>query len=67
MNKTALKGWLTIAYHDLQSAKILYEAEHYTDSIGNDLAQAIEKILKAIIAYKNQRFQKLMICLNCIK
>ena len=47
MNKTSAKEWLVIAFHDLQSAKILYEANHYTDSIGNDLQQSIEKILKS--------------------
>ncbi|MCF6331155.1 MAG: HEPN domain-containing protein [Sulfurimonas sp.] len=42
MNETASIEWLTIAYHDFRSAQILYEANHYTDSIGNDLQQAIE-------------------------
>ena len=58
MNKTAAEEWLTIAYHDLESARILYEANHYTDSIGNDLQQALEKILKALIAYKNEKIPK---------
>jgi HEPN domain-containing protein len=58
MNKTAAKEWLVIAYHDLKSAEILYEANHYTDSIGNDLQQCIEKTLKSILAYKNQKIPK---------
>ena len=58
MNKSAAKEWLTIAFHDLQSAKILYEARHYTDSIGNDLQQSIEKILKAILAVENKKIPK---------
>lgn len=58
MNKKAAEEWLTIAYHDLQSARILYEANHYTDSIGNDLQQALEKILKSLIAYKNEKIPK---------
>jgi len=58
MNKTSAKEWLVIAFHDLQSAKILYEANHYTDSIGNDLQQSIEKILKAILAIENKKIPK---------
>jgi len=58
MNKTSAIQWLKIAYHDLQSAIILYEANHYTDSIGNDLQQAIEKILKSLFAFKNQKIPK---------
>ena len=58
MNKTSAKEWLIIAFHDLQSAKILYEANHYTDSIGNDLQQSIEKILKSILAVENKKIPK---------
>ena len=38
--------------------KILYEANHYTDSIGNDLQQSIEKILKSILAVENKKIPK---------
>ena len=58
MNKTASKEWLIISFHDLKSAEILYNANHYTDSIGSDLQQCIEKSMKAIIAYKNQKIPK---------
>jgi len=58
MNKRAAKEWLTIAWHDLSSAKILLEANHYTDSIGVDLQQALEKSLKAIIANENLKIPK---------
>ncbi len=33
MNKTASLEWITIAFHDLKSAQILHEANHYTDNI----------------------------------
>ena len=59
MNKSSAIEWLIIAYHDLGSAKILYEADHYTDSIGNDLQQAIEKILKSELAFKNKKIPKI--------
>ncbi len=58
MNQTSAKEWLVIAFHDLRSAKILYEANHYTDSIGNDLQQSIEKILKSILAVENKKIPK---------
>lgn len=58
MNSTAAAEWLRIACHDLKSAQILFNAEHFTDSIGCDLQQAIEKTLKAVIASKNQKIPK---------
>ncbi|WP_321777742.1 HEPN domain-containing protein [Sulfurimonas sp.] len=58
MNKPASLEWLTIAFHDFKSAQILYDANHYTDSIGGDLQQSIEKILKSIIAFKNEKIPK---------
>jgi len=57
-NKTSAMEWLRIAYHDLKSAQILLDANHYTDSIGNDLQQALEKILKSISAYDNKQIKK---------
>ncbi len=58
MNKAASIEWLTVAYHDFKSAQILFEANHYTDSIGNDLQQSIEKILKSVLASKNKKIPK---------
>ena len=57
-NKTSAIEWLRIAYHDLLSATILYDAGHFTDSIGNDLQQSIEKILKSISAYESAPIKK---------
>ena len=58
MNKASAKEWLNIAFHDLKSAQILYGVNHYTDSIGSDLQQSIEKILKSILAYENKKIPK---------
>ena len=58
-NKTLAKEWLTKAYHDLSSAQILYDAEHFTDTIGYDLQQAIEKCLKTFLAYENKQVKKI--------
>lgn len=58
MNKTASLEWLTIAFHDLKSAQILYNVNHYTDTIGSDLQQSIEKLLKSVLASKNTKIPK---------
>jgi HEPN domain-containing protein len=57
-NKTLAIEWLRKAYHDLSSAHILYDAEHFTDTIGCDLQQAIEKMLKSFLAYENKKIKK---------
>ncbi len=57
-NKTYAKEWLEKAYHDLSSAKILFNANHYTDTIGVDLHYSIEKILKSFLAYENRQIPK---------
>jgi len=57
-NKTLAKEWLVKAYHDLSSAQILYGAEHFTDTIGCALQQAVEKSLKAFLAYENKKIKK---------
>lgn len=52
-NKTHATEWLEKSYHDLDSAKILFEAGHFKDTIGYILHQSIEKIFKSCLAYKN--------------
>jgi HEPN domain-containing protein len=64
-NRTLAAEWLTIAWHDLRSAQILYEAGHYTDSIGCDLQQALEKMLKSLIAYENRRIPRSHDLIEC--
>jgi len=57
-NKPYAIEWLEKAYHDLGSAVILFKADHFTDTIGIDLHYALEKTLKAILAYNNQPIPK---------
>jgi HEPN domain-containing protein len=57
-NKTSAIEWLSIASHDLGSAKILINANHFTDSIGSDLQQGIEKTLKYILAAYNKKIPR---------
>ena len=57
-NKQSAAEWLTKAYHDLSSAQVLYAADHYTDTIANDLQQALEKSLKSFLAYENKQIKR---------
>ena len=57
-NEQSTKEWLIKSYHDLDGAKILFEADHYTDTIGYILQQSIEKMLKFLLAYENQKIHK---------
>ena len=58
VNKTHAKEWLEKAYHDLDSANILFVSGHYTDTIGYIYHQSIEKIYKSIIAFENNPILK---------
>jgi len=58
MNETSAKEWLTKAWHHLSSAKLLYDANHYTDVIAVDLHYALEIILKSFLAYQNKQILK---------
>ncbi len=57
-NKPYAIEWLIKAHHDLQGAKLLVEAGHYTDTISYVLHQSLEKTLKAILAYENKPIVK---------
>ncbi len=58
MNKTSAKEWLVKAWHHFSSGRVLYNANHYTDSIGIDLHYAVEIMLKSILAYENKKIHK---------
>ncbi len=58
MNEQAAREWLTKAWHHFSSARLLYEAHHYTDVIAVDLHYAAEIILKSFMAYENKKIQK---------
>ena len=58
MNRQSAKEWLNKGWHHLSSGKILYEANHYTDTIAVDLHYAIEVILKSFFAYENKKIIK---------
>ena len=58
MNKTAASEWLNKAWHHFSSGRILYNANHYTDTIGIDLHYSVEIMLKSILAYENKKIPK---------
>ena len=58
MYRKSAKDWLNKGWHHLGSGKILYEANHYTDTIAVDLHYAIEVILKSFFAYENKKIIK---------
>jgi hypothetical protein len=45
MNEQSAKEWLIKSWHNLSSAKILHDVNHYTDIIAVDLHYACEKAL----------------------
>ncbi len=58
MNEMSAREWLVKAWHHLSSAKLLFDANHYTDVIAVDLHYAIEIILKSFLAYQNKQILK---------
>lgn len=57
-NSTYAKEWLDFSKRNLETAQLLYDANHYEDIIGVELQQALEKCLKAIFAYQNKKIPR---------
>jgi HEPN domain-containing protein len=57
-NKTYAQEWLTFAIKNLDTAKLLYDVNHYEDIIGVELQQTLEKLLKSVFAYENIKIPK---------
>jgi HEPN domain-containing protein len=57
-NKIYAQEWLELAKHNLQGAEILFAADHFTDVIGCEIQQAIEKALKSLFALRNFKILK---------
>ena len=58
MNVTSAKDWLVKSWHHYSSAKVLFDAHHFTDCIAVDLHYSIEISLKSILAYRNDKIVK---------
>jgi len=58
VNKTSAKEWLKHSYHDLDGATLLFNADHFTDTISYVIHQSLEKSLKSILAFYNKPIKK---------
>jgi HEPN domain-containing protein len=58
MNKASAKEWIIKAWHNHSSARILLDANHYTDTIAIELHYAAEKYFKSLLAYENKKIPK---------
>lgn len=58
MNKPSAKIWIVKSWHYLSGAKLLNEANHYTDVTAVEIHYAVEKYLKAFLAYENKKIPK---------
>lgn len=57
-NKVYAVEWLQFASRSLITAQHLLSVDHFTDIIVLDAQQALEKTLKAILAYQNKKITK---------
>lgn len=51
--KILSKRWFKVANRDLETAKLLFKAKHFTDNICFHLHQAVEKYLKGFLVFHN--------------
>ena len=57
-NKPYAKEWLIFANKNLETAILLFEANHYEDIIGVEIQQSLEKTLKSLLANENLKISK---------
>lgn len=57
-NRVYALEWLQFAYRSLITAQHLLSVNHFTDIIVVDAQQAVEKTLKALLAYENKKITK---------
>jgi HEPN domain-containing protein len=57
-NKSYAYEWLLFSLKNLNTAKLLYDVNHYEDIIGIEIQQALEKALKSLLAYENKKIPK---------
>lgn len=51
--------WLEKGEHDLEGAKLLFEREHFTDTIAMLIQQALEKYLKGFLVFHGWKLIKI--------
>jgi HEPN domain-containing protein len=50
-----VEEWLERARHDVETAQLLIDGEGYTDAIAYHIQQAIEKYLKGLLVYHEEK------------
>jgi HEPN domain-containing protein len=50
-NRSYALEWLFLAKRNLETAQLLFREDHYTDIIGIELQQTVEKLFKSVYAY----------------
>ena len=55
-NTLVARSWLYQAKRDLETADLLWDAEHYCDIVGTNLHAALSKIFNAILVYHEHDF-----------
>lgn len=57
-NTTYALEWLELSRRNLETAKLLFRENHYTDIIAVELHQSVEKSFKAVLALHSVRIPK---------
>lgn len=57
-NQKLATEWLDFSVKNLETAILLYRADHYTDVIAIEIQQAVEKALKSIFAFHGKRIPR---------
>lgn len=57
-NKKYAKEWLNLAEKNLETARLLIKERHYTDIIGIEIQQAVEKTMKAVYGFYNVKIPR---------
>ena len=57
-NRTYALEWINLAYKNLETARLLLQENHFTDSIAVEIQQTIEKSLKCIYAFEGSKIPR---------
>ena len=58
LNRSYALEWLSLAKKNLETARLLFREDHYTDIIGIEMQQTVEKVFKSIFALNGMSIPK---------
>jgi HEPN domain-containing protein len=58
-DRRILSEWLNRGAHDISAARLLFENNHYTDTIAYHIHQAMEKYLKGFLLFQGWKLKKI--------